>query len=115
METGLPEETNIREYLLGRLQQDTPELSERLEERLLADDDFSRTVDLVEDEIIEEYLEGTLDAADKQTVEQHFLRPPERQKKLRFARLLHHHLETMERGVRQESAPPPVSWRSHFR
>jgi hypothetical protein len=46
----------------------------------------------VEDELIEEYLEGSLDASDRNAVTTYFLQAPERQEKLRFAKLLASHL-----------------------
>lgn len=88
MDRKLPEENMIRRYLLGVLQE--PELSE-IEEKLLSSEELSQTADLIEDEIIEQYLDGELDDRDKRAVETHFLRPPAHQKKLHFARLLRHH------------------------
>jgi hypothetical protein len=91
MENRVIDDAILREYLLGRLETDQ-ELVERIDEQMLTDPVFSMNVDIIEDEIIEEYLEETLDAADSRAVEQHFLRPPERQRKLRNARLLSRHL-----------------------
>ena len=93
MENRVIEDVHIREYLLGRLEGD-PELVEQIDERILTNPQFSLIVDVVEDEIIEEYIEGSLSADDAQAVERHFLRPPERQLKLRNARLLSRHLAT---------------------
>jgi hypothetical protein len=84
-------ESVIREYLLGR-QDGNQDLWERIDEQTLTDPEFSETVAVVEDEIIEEYLEGALSADDREACERHFLRPPERQQKLRQARLLNSHL-----------------------
>jgi hypothetical protein len=96
MEQRLPEEDNIRRYLLGTL--DEPELSE-IEQKLLDSEEMSRTADVVEDEIIEQYLDGHLGEADKRAVEAHFLRPPEHRKKLHFARLLRHRFATTSAKV----------------
>lgn len=87
MEPQLPSEAMIRDYLLGRLDSDTA-LVERIDGLMLSDPDFSESIDVIEDEIIEEYLEGSLGPADKEAVQRHFLRPPERQLKLRQASLL---------------------------
>ena len=109
MEKRVQNEAIIREYLLGRLD-DHPELIERLDEQILADIEFSETVDLIEDEIIEDYLDGALNINDTQAVEEHFLRPKERQLKLRNARLLSHHLATASRNpearYRKDNAQP---------
>jgi hypothetical protein len=85
-------DANIREYLLGRLESDS-ELVESIDEQILTDPKFSISVDVVEDEIIEEYLEGSLSSEDKRAVERHFLRPPERQHKLKTARLISRYYE----------------------
>lgn len=83
-------DTNIREYLLGRLDPESG-LVDRIDEQLLTNPAFSVSVDVIEDEIIEEYLEGSLKSEDSRAVEAHFLRPPERRRKLEVARLLSHY------------------------
>jgi hypothetical protein len=90
MEPKLPEEDIIRRYLLGALSD--PELS-AIEQKLLSSEELSQTAGLIEDEIIEQYLDEDLDERDKEAVESHFLRPPAHREKLRFARLLRHHFE----------------------
>ena len=101
MKSSLPQRSLVRLYLLGRLD-DKPELESDLSEGILFNDELSEMVDSIEDEIIEEYLDGALDSADKNAVDEYFLRPPERKEKLRFARLLRRHFET-ERGDLLES------------
>jgi hypothetical protein len=101
------DETTIREYLLGNIDPES-ELAERLDERLLTDRDFSALTDRIEEEIIQDYLEGELEPSERAAMERYFLRPPERQKKLRRARLLNRHLAA--RGDEQEQlkrAPAP--------
>jgi hypothetical protein len=93
MKYSTPNEAIIRDYLLGRLEMES-ELVERIDQQLLNDAEFAERVDIVEDEIIEEYIEGTLSATEKLAVEKHFLHPPERQQKLRIARSLGRHLAT---------------------
>jgi hypothetical protein len=90
MDQKLPGEDIIRRYLLGALAE--PELSE-IEQKLLSSEELSQTAELIEDEIIEQYLDGDLDDRDKNAVETHFLRPPAHREKLRFARLLRHHFQ----------------------
>jgi hypothetical protein len=97
MEKGYPTETAIRDYLLGRLDDETDNISAQIDERALTDTDFSEHIAVIEDEIIEEYLEGTLSASDRESCEHHFLRPPERQRRLRNARLLNLHLAASSR------------------
>jgi hypothetical protein len=92
---NVPDQNSIREYLLGLL----PE-SEcgTIEEKLFTQQSFRDEVGSVEDQIIEDYLEDRLSASDKLAVENHFLQPPERRKKLRFIRML-------RASVRKRQAP----------
>jgi len=92
-------DANIREYLLGRLDSE-PELVDNIDEQILTDPSFSLTVDVAEDEIIEEYLEGSLSSEDARAVERHFLRPSERQRKLEVARLLGRYFESESRKAK---------------
>jgi len=81
----------IRKYLLGHMDQD--EAAETsMSDDILADDNLAEIVESVEDEIIEEYLEGTLDPDIRKSVEGYFLQPAERQEKLRFVQILDRHL-----------------------
>jgi hypothetical protein len=92
MKGSLPNRDLVRQYLLGRLD-DKVELEADLSERILFDDDLSEMVNSVEDEIIEEYLDGVLISGDRDAVDGYFLRPTERKEKLRFARLLRHYFD----------------------
>jgi len=120
MENPQSDDAMIRQYLLGRLDAAT-DVVERLDERMLVDAEFSELVDVVEDEIIEEYLEGSLDPAERHAVEKHFLQPPERREKLRLARLLHRDLElrgsnlAAQQAKARKSSAANGSWQSHFR
>jgi hypothetical protein len=102
----------IREYLLGQLDAGSAQV-EQIDEQALMDQEFSTRVDIVEDEIIEEYIEGALTPVDREAVEGYFLRPPERQRKLRNARLLSCHLAATSLG-KEGSVPPPESSNSIF-
>ena len=111
MKSGFPTEDTIRQYLLGRLD-DQGELENSLSQQMLFDKELSEFVDMIEDQIIENYVDKTLNAADKKAVEEYFLRPPQRQEKLRFAQLLKDHFEGEARlqaekkpEVRRESPP----------
>jgi hypothetical protein len=86
MDENVPNDATIRSYLLGQMESEV--LIDRIDELMLDSEEFSENVDVIEDEIIEEYVEGTLSPAEKEAVESHFLRPQERQRKLEQARLL---------------------------
>ena len=95
----------IREYLLGHLNQD--EAAETsMSDDILADDKLAEMVESIEDEIIDEYLEGTLNPETRNSVEGYFLQPAERQEKLRFARVLERHLAA--RPISQLAKPAMV-------
>jgi hypothetical protein len=87
----------IRAYLLGRLSENDALLTQ-IDERSFTEVEFSALVGLVEDEILEEYLEGALSADDREACERHFLRPPERRQKLRDVQLLNRHLAAISAG-----------------
>ncbi len=101
-------DANIREYLLGRLDSDSA-LVQSIDEQSLTDPKFSISVDVIEDEIIEEYLEGSLSSEDMRAVERHFLRPPERQRKLETARLLSRYFEAESHKVKTKQPAPARS------
>jgi hypothetical protein len=130
MKSNLPDRSLIREYLLGRLDNEK-ELEEQLSHDICANDELSEMVESIEEEIIEDFLDGTMDSADKNAVSTYFLRPPQRQEKLRFARLLNNHLAEQHQlvqtisdmrpsaytnAVRDRSEySAPIPWWTHFK
>ena len=72
----------VRRYLLDQLsdveQQD-------VELRLLSDDSFAQEFEIVEDEVIDEFLAGELSRDERVKFEQHFLTHPDRHNKLKTA------------------------------
>ena len=82
--TPTPEvQARLRQYLLGQLAE---ELREQTETGLLEHDELFEELLIVEDELTDDYLSGTLSADEQTNFEQHFLVTPERIEKLRFAR-----------------------------
>jgi len=108
----------VRQYLLGRLDDQT-ELEDDLSDSIVLNDEMTDIVDSVEDEIIEEYLEGSLSSADREAVEKYFLQPPHRKEKLRSAQLLRHYFEMKPSrfsGTRPHNfVRPPAPWVAQFR
>jgi tetratricopeptide (TPR) repeat protein len=84
MGEALNNEKTIREYLLGRISDETT--LEALEDLLFADEEFCSQVALAEDEIINGYVLGQLDAADAASLEATLGNDPERRFKLDLAR-----------------------------
>jgi len=103
MKLDTSSEILIRRYLLAALSEDE---TERVETRLMTDDGFFQQISLVEDELIDLYLDGELSFADGKRFEDTFLCAAERQQKLRFAKAL--------RAYAAEHAPvtatTPESW-----
>lgn len=95
------EKTEVKNYLLGQLQEDD---EERLELRLLTDPAFGEEFDTVVDEITDQYVGNQFQGEERKRVEQYFLRSAERQNKVRFAcQLLHQ--AAVERGSEVENVP----------
>src|SRR5215813_4386018 len=97
MMSNVLDTNQIRQYLLGRLD-DNDSVEKEVSERLFLDDGLSEQVDAVEDEIVEEYLEGTLDLADRQAAIDYFFRSRDRQEKRRFHELLRNHFEPQSKA-----------------
>jgi hypothetical protein len=97
-------EANLRRYVLGGL----PESARSdLEEQLVTEPDVFEALGVVEDELIEEYLDGTGTELDRGAFERHFLTSPQRQARLRLAKSLRKHAS---QGMAAATArPQPVS------
>jgi hypothetical protein len=108
----------MRDYLLGQLDEQS-ELEEKVSDSIINDEQTIDVLDSVEDEIIEEYLEGSLNSVDKNAVENYFLKPPQRKAKLRSAQLLRHYFETKparySAADRKNFLRPITPWISHVR
>jgi hypothetical protein len=81
----------MRNYLLGTLEADR---RTALEERILCDPDVYEELLLNEQELIDQYVAGSLSTVEKHQFETHFLITAERQKNLRFGRLLKRYLNS---------------------
>jgi len=117
MKTDITDRSLLRQYLLGTLDEHA-DVEERISEKLLFGDDMTELVESVEDEILEEYLDGSLDSTDKKAVETHFLQPPQRKEELRFAQLLRHHFEMKScrpsGKIGEVSVSPRVLWPAYL-
>lgn len=76
----------IRCYLLGDLS-DKAKMRE-IEENLLTDDEFAEKLEIAENALVEEYIDGELTNSDRQLFTEFFLASPERKQKLRLTRNL---------------------------
>lgn len=89
------QQSDARRYLLKQL----PDADQSaLELRLLSEDDTFAELEIVEDELIDEYIANELSRDERQRFEEHFLTTPERENKLRSAQAIKRYLK--------ETAPP---------
>jgi anti-sigma factor RsiW len=109
----------LRQYLLGDL---TQPAQQRVEQRLLTEDDFFEELLLGEEELIDDYVGGNLSVEDRLKFERHFLSTPERHRQLRFARAFRRYAARSNERVVGESAKaqalaptPQPTWAERFR
>lgn len=82
---NLHNETEIRRFLLGEMSEDE---RTAFEERFVADEDLFEQMRVVEDELIESYIRGTLSAVEKDKFERSFLAAEPRRRRVAFARTM---------------------------
>jgi tetratricopeptide (TPR) repeat protein len=99
MKPDLETQRKIRSYLLGEA--DEAE-RESIETMILTDDQLFEELMVVEDEIIDEYLNHKLSPEARSRFEDHFLNSPERLEQLRFGRIF-------DRYVSSQSADSSLS------
>jgi len=94
------DQTSIRDYLLGHLNDAE---QETLEERLMVEDDLFEELEISKGELIEQYVSGELPQTEKSWFEQHYLASPEGQESLTFAIALGQHASAKPK-------PQPRNW-----
>lgn len=87
------DENVLRSYLLGTL---NAERKAELEETILCDRDRYEELSLVEEELIDQYVAGSLSKKEQELFETNFLVTTERQKNLRFGVLLNRYLASQK-------------------
>jgi cytochrome c-type biogenesis protein CcmH/NrfG len=90
------EQLKLRAYLLGVFP-DADE-QEEIELRLMLDKDYFQELLLQEEQLIEDYIVGGLDAEERKVFESHFLIPAERREKVKLERLLRNHISETTLG-----------------
>jgi CHAT domain-containing protein len=107
-------EGRLRKYLFGELDEAERQV---LEQQLLADDELFDFLNVVEDELFDDYLDNALSGDERQRFESFVLLTPDRQRKLSFARALRRHVTAeaqSESPINNASAPirTPLAGRS---
>lgn len=82
---------DLVQYLLGKL---AAERLEAIEQQILLDDDFHQEMKIAEEELLDNYIHGQLNAQDRRLFESNFLASPLRQQQLRFALALKRKVDT---------------------
>ena len=83
-------QNSIRSYLLNQL---TSSKQQAVELQLLSDETFVDELEIVEDELIDEYLRGELSRKERASFEKYFLAHETRRRKLRAGEALNRHLD----------------------
>lgn len=96
------EQNAVRRYLLKQL---SASEQESVELRLLSDDAFSEELEIVEDELIDEYLANELSQTERRQFEETFLASPERQQKLKAAQAVNRYFN---RSSNQPTPAPTI-------
>lgn len=105
MAVGEHEHDITRRYLLGQL---TDDEEQKLEERLLCENDFFQELELTKDELAQEYVSGQLTAEERQWLQENFLASPEGKQSQEFAKTFDRYV-TNQRAQRQKS-PSLIGW-----
>ena len=92
------DQARIREYLLGRL---SDEEEQKVEERLMVDDEFFEELEISKGEILDEYSAGELSQTDRKSFEEGYLASPEGRKRFTFS-------VALDRLVQRELTPAPM-------
>jgi hypothetical protein len=96
MDPNTQDQTRIRDYLLGKLSENE---QEKLEERLLLEDDLYEELEVSKAELIEEYRAADLPYEERQWLEQHFLTSSEGRQRYAMALTL----DRLGKAVREPS------------
>ena len=79
---------SLRRYLLGDLSEAD---RDSVEDRIMSEKDMYEQLLLAEDELVDEYVSNSLSETDRASFSRNFLRMPELQQRVRFARALRQH------------------------
>ncbi|HEX6045902.1 MAG TPA: CHAT domain-containing protein [Pyrinomonadaceae bacterium] len=94
--------SDTRRYLLKQL----PDADQTaFELRLLTEDDLHTELEIVEDELIDDYLANELSRDERERFEEHFLTTPERENKMRSAQAMRRYLKNVD-----PPDPRPTLW-----
>ena len=92
----------VRKYLLGQL---TDDQQEGFEQRLLTDDGLTQELEVITDELVDDYLAKQLSPEESDWFEQHYLASPEGKRSQKFATTFHRYISNHSTGSKKISWP----------
>ena len=96
-------QSDIRKYHLGLLKDEA--CMQGIEQKQLVDDKFDEMLSVAEDELIEEYLEGSLSGDEEESFRNFFLITQDRKEKLRLTENLRQYAARAERKKAASRSP----------
>jgi hypothetical protein len=102
------DQAQIREYLLGKL---TDEEQQKMEQRLMVEDELFDEFEVSKDELIEDYHAGELSQNERQWLEEHLLASTEGRQRHAFALTM----ECFQQPVMQMREAPRLTWFERFK
>src|SRR5215213_8963501 len=104
------EEVLMRNYLLGVI--DEAE-QEKVEERLLCDDDFAERLSTAQDNLIDDYVFGALSESERESFAKNFILTDERRKKMLLAQSIEFYVDehySPQAPLRPDDSHHPSPW-----
>ena len=98
---------SLRRYLLGRLEE---EETERVDRQILTEEQALEALEEAEDDLIEDYLDGSLDPEERAAFEDHFLAASAHRQSLDCARIVREHMLREPAPVRHFRPRPTLVW-----
>ena len=98
----LNEQEKIKRYVLGEI---GDEDRSAIEERIMTDEDYFHKLAMVEENLIQDYVDGNLAPADRANFEKCFLLSAENRQKVKFARALRKYVNETEPSREPQRKP----------
>ncbi len=115
-ENSNEQRNGVRKYLLGNLNDKVK--MRQIEEKILLDDSFAEQLSLAEDELVDEYLDGTLTESEREQFLRFVLISPENKEKLRLIQNLRkyaaNHVAVRDMKHFSEEKSGKFEWRGLF-
>ena len=112
MSIEINEQKEIRDYLLGLIHQD--ETMDKIEDRLMTDDVYFMAVQVEEEELMQDFVDGHLSPDEQEKLETNFLISKERIEKVEFAHSLKRNIENEENNKHRSKSSAESSKNGFF-